>query len=123
MRRKEPENVHQCNNRASETTSGDTENIGSHQGTREDDECYMDGQSTDVTQSTSRLTEAELHKTKQPAPYQTVWQFFILLMLQKYYTLTFICKMYILSQKLKTIIYANMLLPDFGENLVLFVFF
>lgn len=71
MRGKDPGNVHQCNIRVSEITPSDTENIKSHQGTREGDGCYLTDQSVDATQSTSRLTEAELHKIKQPALYQT----------------------------------------------------
>ncbi|XP_034543281.1 uncharacterized protein LOC117815585 [Notolabrus celidotus] len=71
VRRKDPGNVHQCNNSVPESTSSGTGNIKSRQRTHAGDECCMKDQSMDMTQSTSRPTEAELHLTKQLAPYQT----------------------------------------------------
>lgn len=64
--------VYQCNNAVCEMTPGHTKNMKSHQSTHVADECYAQDQSTDVKQSTSLPTEAELHETKRSAPCQTV---------------------------------------------------
>lgn len=64
--------VYQCNNTVCEMTPSHTKNTKSHQSTYVADECCAQDQSTDVKQSTSLPTEAELHETKRSAPCQTV---------------------------------------------------
>ncbi|KAM8771974.1 uncharacterized protein AB9X84_006531 [Acanthopagrus schlegelii] len=63
--------VYQCNNTVCEMTPSHTKNMKSHQSTHVADECCAQDQSTDVKQSTSLPTEAELHETKRSAPCQT----------------------------------------------------